>query len=112
MTNQELIPEETIEKKTLLTSKAVTVICEEVREAESHEAAEELIPYDNLDKAGLSRIIKALVALDERLEAEEAKESDRLVKVDASVRWHMTNPFSKWNGTEEECRQAMLKNIK
>jgi len=106
--DQELIPEETIEKKTLLTSKAVTVICEEVREAESHEAAEELIPYDNLDKAGLSRIIKALVTLDERLEAEKAKESDRLVKVESLVRWHFANGWKN----EEECRQAMLRNIK
>ena len=115
MTYQELMPEETIEKKTFLTSKEVTVICEDIKGAKSQDECKGIIAKyksDQFNQAGAERLIKATVSLAERLKAEEAKEADRLVKVDASVDWHMTNPFSKWNGTEEECRQAMLRNIK
>jgi hypothetical protein len=122
MTNQELIPKETIEKTVYRDDKEFTPLCAAIRNAESGlkvmelDLWQELVESGPVSNAQQKRIDKALGALKERLEKEKfAREviaASKKVKVEASVRWHMTNPFSKWNGTEEECRQAMLKNIK
>ncbi len=129
MTNQnkiaELIPAETIEEtETVLTISGdeLTQICAAIRKSETL--------AEGLDISGIGaaegepkptnaqqkRIDKAFDSLKARLQKEkderETKKASLLEKVEIAVRWHMTNPFSKWNGTEEECRQAMLGQVK